>query len=586
MSKKKSFFWKLFPLVALLTTLGILVVVATSLFLFNRFHIENTSSDLNSRAKLIEPEIRALVVSQNYDEIDDVCKRLGQSSGTRITVILPDGVVVGDSLYNPVDMDNHKDRPEVARALNGNLDSEIRFSDTLDEDFVYHAIPLTKGTSIVGALRTSIPLVRVQDSIRNVYLFVGLIALVLLLLSAALALFISRRFSEPIETIRDTVEEIERGNFDARIPTFGIYELDLLSQSVNTTTRKLSHVLGSSTRQKHQLKNIISKMNEGLIVVDSSHVIRLANHAAREMFELKSDQAGKFLQEVIRNKEFIDFAESLGEESKPTSVVISTATGRHLKISGVCLKDYDEKLFVATDVTQLVKLEQVKREFIANASHELKTPITAIKGFADILATEDDLDKEKREAFTKKIAARADEMSKLIDDILSLAHLENTKKRDDTKFEGVDLVNLIKEVTSRFTQAYGKGIQIELKLPDECVAIVDPSMIERALINLLENAIKYSSEGEKVIVNLSCEQFDFEISVVDFGAGIPAKECDRIFERFYRLERDRKIEGTGLGLSIVKHVATAHGGSVSVVSEIGKGSTFMLRIPNKPLTND
>jgi len=304
------------------------------------------------------------------------------------------------------------------------------------------------------------------------------------------------------------------------------------------------------------------------------------------MFELKSDQAGKFLQEVIRNKEFIDFAESLVEESKPTSVVISTPTGRHLKISGVCLKDYDEKLFVATDVTQLVKLEQVKREFIANASHELKTPITAIKGFADILATEDDLGKEKREAFTKKIAARADEMSKLIDDILSLAYLEDTKKRDDMNFEGVDLVNLINEVISRFTQAYGSGIQIELELPNECIAIVSPSMIERALTNLIENSVKYSDEGEKVIVSLNCKQFDFEISVIDFGAGVPTKERDRIFERFYRLERDRKVEGTGLGLSIVKHVAAAHGGSVSVASEVGRGSTFTLRIPNKPLTND
>ena len=408
------------------------------------------------------------------------------------------------------------------------------------------------------------------------------------LLAAGVSLIVSRRLSRPLEEMKRGAEHFARGELHYRLAMPASEEMAGLALALNQMAQELDERLRGITIQRNEQEAILASMVEGVLALDSDQRLLSLNQAAAEMLRIKREQAaGRSLPAAVRNLDLQKFVEQALAAGEPVEGELALPEGgRFLQAHGTGLLDPQGQrlgaVIVLHDITRLRRLETVRRDFVANVSHELKTPITSIKGYIETLQEGAIREPQEAERFLDILAKQADRLNAIVDDLLSLAKLEQEAEEAKIVLEPGPLAAVLQAaISSCAGQAEAKKISIELACAPDLQARMAAPLLEQAVLNLLDNAIKYSEPERKITVEASRSETEVLIRVRDQGWGIEKEHLPRIFERFYRVDkgRSRKLGGTGLGLSIVKHIALAHGGEVKVESRPGSGSTFTICLP-------
>ncbi len=586
----KRLVWYIFPWYLIIILASLAIVTGYTTRAVKDFHFNMTADDLEARATLFEKMISDRLGGPR-SVIDELCKELGASTGTRITVILPDGRVVGDSDSDPGSMENHGDRPEFIRALAGMTGSAIRYSDTLRERFMYVAVPIKINGGTSGAVRASMPLTALGRSLKAMYIRITISGILVALAAAVVSMLVAKRISRPVEEIKKGVVHFASNDLSYRLPVHELEEIGELANVINAMAEQLEDRIETVERQRNEQEAIFSGMVEGLLVVDENEKVVRINPAAAGFLGVEiADAEGRTIQEVVRNPYLQKFVgKTLGSAiTVEEDLTLRNDRGEiYVQAHGVQLLRPDGRLrggvIVLNNVTRLRKLENLRKDFVANVSHELRTPITSIKGFVETLLDGAMKDPSDAANFLKIIGRQAGRMDNIIEDLLLLSVVERGLEKSDVRVgEGkvIDIIHGAFEVCEY--KAKEKKIRIDIDCDPDIAAMVNEPLLEQAVINLLDNAIKYSDEGGSVEIIASRQADEITLEVRDEGCGIDKEDIPRLFERFYRVDKARswKLGGTGLGLAIVKHIMQAHGGMVTVASSPGEGSTFTLHLPN------
>lgn len=570
----------------------IVVVVVVGLYgahTLRRFYLEHLGMDLEARARLCARQMIELLERDDTAGVDVAAKELGKTTSTRITVILPSGEVLGDTEENPRHMDNHKHRPEVQEALDGAVGQSTRYSATLQEEFMYVAVPVYRNDSLAAIVRTSVPVTAIDEALGAILHRILVGALVATGLIAAVSLWISLRISGPLEELKVGAERFARGELDHRLRSSSTEEIGGLAEAMNRMAEQLDERIQTVLRQQNELEAVLGSMEEGVLAIDNEGTVLNLNEACGKLLGSDPEKLkGRIVHEVIRKSDFLQFVES--SLSSPSSVEgdirICDTEDRWFDARGTALYDAQRRkigvLIVFHDVTRLRRLEKVRSDFVANVSHELKTPITSIKGFVETLLDGAVRDEENAVRFLRIVSRQVNRLEAIVEDLLTLSWLEKGSEEHGTRLESGPVRDVLQAATELCEKkAADKDISIQLECDKTLAVEMNAPMLEQAVVNLVDNAIKYSETGDTVDVTAALEQHEIVIRVADSGHGIESKHLPRLFERFYRADkaRSRELGGTGLGLAIVKHIVLAHRGSVHVESTIGRGSTFSIHLP-------
>lgn len=584
--------WRLYPTYLAITLIALLAITLYATHALKQFHIARVKSGLASRAYLIRDEMVRLAEAGGFEEIQRLCQRLGAQASTRITVVLPSGQVIGDSREQPGQMDNCVDQPEIMEALAGSVGDATRFSPMLGQDMAYVAVPMTRQSDVLGVVRTGVALTSVQDELAKIYLRITLGALIVAILSAAVAMVVARRISRPLERIREGAERFAEGDLTHRLTGSSTQELDSLAETMNQMAAELNQRINSAVRQRNEREAILTSMVEGVLAVDTESRVLNMNRSAADLLDVDAERSlGRALEETVRSTQLQRLATNVLalQESMSDEFVLFVDRERFLHVQGAVLRDAEGTLIGAVlvlyDVTEIKRLENVRRDFVANVSHELKTPITSIKGYVETLLDGAMDDPEDAQRFLRIVANQSDRINAIINDLLALSRVEQKAERADILLEE-HAIRPVLQAAIEDSMAKAKSCEVDVKLDcnEELRANINPPLLQQAVANLIDNACKYSPTGATVWVEGEQNHDEVVIRVRDQGCGIEEHYLPRLFERFYRVDksRSRKLGGTGLGLAIVKHISQAHHGHVNVTSVPDQGSTFWICLPLRP----
>jgi len=587
--RRRRLLWQLYPSYLLITILSLVAVAWYASGALRWFYYEHVAAELLARAELVKKDLSEQTTLTEPAAVDSLCKELGKLTDMRVTVILPSGQVVGDSEENPAKMDNHADRPEVIQALAGETGRAIRYSHTLNENMMYVAIPLVRNGATEAIVRTAISVAAIDQALKTLYFHIALAGLVIALIGAAISLAVAYRITAALDGIRRGAERYAQGDLRYKLAVHPSQEIGGLAEAMNQMAAQLDEQISTIIQQRNELEIVLSGMVEGVVAVDMDEHVMKINRAAAEMLGVEPAQAqGRDIREVIRNAELQQFVAKALSSPEPVEghIVLDVGGERMLQAHGTVLRNGQDRglcaLIVLNDVTRLRQLENIRQEFVANVSHELKTPITSIKGFVETLLDGAMNNPDEARRFLGIIAKHADRLNSIIEDLLSLSRVEQEGEGHEIALEPGRVNDVVSAaIQSCALKAREKNVAIELACQDLLEARLNAELLEQAIVNLLDNAIKYSEQGSMVHVEISRGNGEVLISVRDHGCGIQKEHLPRLFERFYRVDkaRSRKLGGTGLGLAIVKHIVQAHKGQVAVQSTPGKGSTFTIRLP-------
>jgi len=557
-------------------------------------YISNLEKSLAIQARLIADQI-PLSFSDNLDAF---CKQFKDRTGARVTVIDNSGKVLGDSDEPANTMENHADRPEIKESDISGTGSSVRFSSTLRRNQFYLAV--STDTDPKRFLRLSMPLHEVEQAINKIRMRVIIASLSVLFIALFTGLFQTRKVTKSIEEIAEFSKEVAEGNLKKRLFLKNKDELGQLGKNIIDMADELNAKLIQSEEEKRKIAAIIQNMSDGLILTDTKGRIIMSNDAVLKLFGISSGIDGKTLMEAFRIGRLMELVDMVAEGGHKISREIEIAHPRELylmvtaspfsshkkaeELSGVVLTFHD--------ITRLKKLEEVRKDFVANVSHEIKTPITAIKGFAETLLEGALDDRESACKFLETIKSNSERLNSLVNDLLTLSRIE----LGDITIEKTD-VNPDEVTETVFAtlkdKSDAKGLYLKKEISPEVIRInADRGRLIQILINLVDNGIKYTDKGGVTIKIQNAKQSAdlpliaqpsplVEILVEDTGIGIPKKHLSRLGERFYRVDRarSRDLGGTGLGLAIVKHLVKAHGWDMEIQSSEGTGTKIRLILP-------
>ena len=511
-------------------------------------------------------------------------RSVAADSGLRITLVRSDGVVIADSARTAeqvLRMENHAGRPEIRSAMATGEGSAVRHSATTGQTYVYAARTLTDAGGHLVILRLAQPLSQIEalrGSIAASMLLALLTAGVAILLTS---LWINRRLFRPYYLLIEQAGELASGRI-RRVPLPDEEELATLAVALNHLAETAEAQFAAVRNERDHLMTILASMSEGVLVVGGDGRARLVNPAFRRLFDLSGEVTGRTVLELLRQPELARVVDDTLRLGEPQSggIELQAPERRTLLLASAALAGGERgAVVVARDTTALTRLADMRRDFVANVSHELKTPLAAIRGYAETLRDGALDEPPTARRFTERILQHCRRLQALLDDLLTPSRLESVAPAER---EPVDLSAVVQRAVDLLAAA-AREHQVRISVEEESVPTVagDADSIERMVLNLLDNAIKYNrSEGE-VTVRLTQEEQSVVLEVSDTGIGIPPESLPRIFERFYRVDKGRSRDegGTGLGLAIVKHVVQAHGGQVEVESRTGKGTAFRVKLP-------
>lgn len=588
--KRRGFFGEAFLNYAAVVVVATVIVAGYGYNYFSNRYNEQAQTGLSEKAEMARSIFADLLTQSSSNQlVDRKCKNLGSLANVRFTVILPDGSVVGDSRHNPETIPNQAKSPEFEEASQGEPSVRRRFDQTQDRMVTHVALPLIDGTNLIGVLRTEAIHSQITSSRWRFLLSAIVGGFSALALSVLLSLWFSKRISAPLEILRRGVERFRNEDFSRMIQITDSGMIGDLATSVNTMAHQLSDRINNEIQQRLEKDAILASMNEGILAVDSTlRLININETAAAILGVSASDSKHRRIEEIVRIESLFRFIRSALESAEPIEedIIWYESGERYINAHGTALKDLSGAnigaLIVLRDITRIRKLEHVRRDFSANVSHELKTPITAIKGFVETLLADGLGDKEETERFLRIISEQTDRLNAIVDDLMSLARIERGVERSEIVLEPGRVNDVVvSAVRTCGRNAAKKGITIDRKCEGDLYARMNSQILEQAIINLIDNAIKYSDQAGSIGITAAEKSGEIVISVRDHGCGIAKEHLPRVFERFYRADkaRSRALGGTGLGLAIVKHVVLAHNGRVDVDSHPGKGSTFTVVVP-------
>ncbi|EFN2715954.1 cell wall metabolism sensor histidine kinase WalK [Listeria monocytogenes] len=558
------------------------------------------STYLNMKENQLEDDAKILLQTTNMENLDldkdaatiqKSLDPLGEDIDARITVIDSKGDVVADTKKDPEKLDNHMNRPEVTDILKKgeSVGISIRESDSLGYSMLYVAVPVKHQSKTDGVLRISISLESVDAAVAKLWSNLALIFGIALVIIAAISVFIARKITRPVREIIEVSTDLANHKYDSRIHGKISGELQDLSISVNTLAESLETQMFEIKQNEQRLNAIVQNLVSGVMLINVDKQVIMTN---RTMYQIlgETEITGKPFYEVIKSFALSQLIEATFETKTiqqkeiilyfPREMIldasVSPILGENGEITGIIL--------LLHDITQIRHLENVRSEFVTNVSHELKTPVTALKGFAETLLDGAMYDEMLLKKFLTIIKEESDRLHRLIMDILALSRIEQNPVPENVELVEVDEV-IEQSARTIFEMATEKNIQVII--PEKTIPSVtietDRDKLQQILINLLSNAINYTPVDGKVEVKLIEQEAEVIIEVTDNGIGIPAKDIDRVFERFYRVDkaRSRHSGGTGLGLSIVKHLVENCGGRIEVESQEEVGSTFRVTLPKK-----
>ncbi|AWP26325.1 two-component system histidine kinase PnpS [Paenibacillus sp. Cedars] len=583
----------------MLTLIGLSMLAAglAMVTVFKQSHIQLLEDNMVREIRLLQTmmEFPATDYPDALSYYTERSKQLEELSDARVTFILKDGTVIGDSESDPLTMDNHAYREEMLQAVKEGRGSTIRRSNTLQQDMLYVALPVQAGENFDGFVRLSVSLKEVDQGVRQGWTVMGIGLLVLFLIAALVSYRVAKGLTSPLEKITRVARRISRLEYDARVKIHRQDEIGQLAQAINAMADSLQTQLRTIRDNEDLLQSVLNNMTGGIVMVNRAGQIILVNRAAEKMLGIDAEViTGKSYRELKQHYELTKLMEE-GLESKedfheernlyyPVEAII--------RLDGVTMRQEEEEdsyrgmLFLLQDVSDIRRLERMRSEFVANVSHELKTPLAAVKGFAETLLGGGVTDEKTSRSFLQIIYDESERLNRLIGDILELSKIES--KRIQMDYSPIHLSVFFDTISEMMrTVAEKKRITLELDIPEELFMEGDEDKLRQIFMNLLSNAINYTQEGGRVKLtareqhnNGSADDM-VEFVVTDSGIGIPKKDLPRIFERFYRVDkaRSRGSGGTGLGLSIVKHLVDLHHGTIKVESELGTGSSFIIDLP-------
>ncbi len=582
---KLGLFWRLgivYVLLLLMVLLGIDIYVVQAL---RREYLYTGFAELDSLAHLVQSHPPQ---PDDPDALKDWTAWMAHS-GARVTVIASNGTVLSDSQGDPSKMENHLGRPEISAALAQGEGRAVRYSDTLALDLVYLAVRHQQAAGPPIVVRLSLPLERLDEALRGFRSRLWAVSVVILILTGGLSLLFSGTLARRIDRLKEFSRRVADGDFRPLPADRRGDELADLGRTMGESATRLDRTIRSLTGERNQSAAILRSMTEGVAVIGSNQRLTFCNEAFSRALGMEGSSVdGRPIVEVIRQSDLLEAIRTAlaGNESVKSELIVGAVRARSFAVTAAPVRSNGNitgAVLVLYDISELRRLERARRDFVANISHEFKTPLTAIQGFAETLLAGAADDAQNRDRFLEIIRSNAVRLGRLTDDLLRLSQIEAGQLQLESRPVRVsEIIDPCLE-TARLGAA-PKSIALEGDYDRNLMVNGDLNALQEILQNLLDNAVRYTLPSGKITVNAAAEDGKIVICVSDTGIGIPKADQERIFERFYRVDaaRSRESGGTGLGLSVAKHLAEAQGGHIEVQSEIGRGSTFSVILPAVP----
>ncbi|MFT7563635.1 MAG: two-component system phosphate regulon sensor histidine kinase PhoR [Bacteroidia bacterium] len=590
---RSQLLWRLYAGYVVIILISMLIVGTLVGRQVTQSGLEEIHNSLAVRSELLAEIAKRSLNETTQDTQNNILQqtvvRLGNNIKSRLTVIDRNGVVVADSQELPQNMDNHLQRPEIIDAIENGSAITSRFSQTLQQQMIYRALKVTENQETIGIVRVSLSRTIIDNKLAQLRLIVlfgtGVSAIAALLLG----FYFVKRFSDPLTRMTKIAEAISQGDFDRRINIQQQDEIGKLADAVNRMARNSAERMTELTSDRNRLAMIFTGMVEGVIAVDQKQRIIHINQAAATLLNVSMTSCiNSLVWEEVRIPEITNALQQAMDTKGVVKARLRSIPGTddlNVDIYTAALLNDDNDsvgaVIVLNDTSELDNLSRVRRDFVANASHELKTPITAIRGLTETILDDPEMEEQTRIRFTEKIHTQSLRLSTLVTDLMTISRLESD--RVEQHFEPFNLVEVVRRSIGTASAACkDKQLSLEADLHENELTIDgDMQAINQLIDNLIDNAIKYTPSGGEIKVSLSRDNSNALLKISDTGVGINPEHHQRIFERFYRVDkaRSRDLGGTGLGLSIVKNIVDQHGGSVSLESLEGSGTTFIVVLP-------
>jgi len=576
----KQLFFTFIPIVLI----GIIALIILVNQFTRTFYFSQTTNDLRSRTQLISLTINDKSLKSNL--IQEYVDQASLTGDMRITIVRKDGVVFGDSHKNHLQMDNHKNRPEILDAIQFGEGTSTRYSKTIQEEQIYFAFNPNNNQKVY-IIRVSVSLNDFEDSMADLQSKILIIGVIISLFCLLISFYFSKQLTTPLEAMRLEAEKyVSTLKLSTPIPIPKTKELASLSISLNQIAMELDKRIKKMQLDKTEKESILSSMQEGLLALNKKTEILSINDIAVDYLNIKKEIAvGSEISTLSKNNKLLSIIKKVSKKNTriQQEIVIKGNKKRHFLISGSPLKRGGKKsgvLMLINDITLQKQLESVRQDFVANVSHELKTPITSIIGYLELI-DQGELKDEQKKLFLNKVFNHTNRMNAIIDDLLKLSKIESQEDDNSIELMPTPLSQIIDGSVDDLNTLTSKNNKKILVVCNESIMVnADPQLLREAIINLLENAVKYGTTGTDIKINVDQTETT-NIQVINEGEVIPDKHRDRIFQRFYRIDksRDREAGGTGLGLAIVKHISLVHGGEVGVSFSDNSETCFTISLP-------
>jgi two-component system, OmpR family, phosphate regulon sensor histidine kinase PhoR len=549
-----------------------------------QIYLDNLQEKLLGEARLASENLAPKFYSTpDSNELDLIAKQWASLLGSRVTIISADGTVLGESQENRAQMDNHLNRPEIIAALSHGQGSSTRFSQTVKYPMQYTAVTINVKNQVVGFVRLALPLQQIDENVIALQRTLVSVTVVAILLAIFLGTWIAGRTTRSLSELTQTAALLAKGDLNHRIIPTTHDEVGQLTEAFNEMASQLRSRIEESEVERSQMAAVLSKMTDGVLIVDSNGRVQLINPAAENMFGVHQEEIlNHSLAEALRHYQVFELWQRCHESGESQNANLELSAKR-LILQGVATPLGQalpgSMMLLFQNLTQLRRLETVRRDFISNISHELRTPLASLKALTETLQEGALDDPPAARRFLQRIETEVDKLSLMVSELLELSRIESGRVPLIQK--PTSPIDIILPAVERLRlQGERAGLTITVDCPSDLpFVLADSVRMEQVLVNLLHNAIKFTPAGGSISVKAQLNDNTILFSVQDTGIGIPAKDLPRIFERFYKADRARSSGGTGLGLAIARHLVEAHHGEIWADSIEGKGSTFYFSIP-------
>lgn len=580
---KKSIFIKmisgfLIPIIIL----PLLIILLTFNFLKENY-INDVYNNTYEVALLIRHNLNKISSENKYSRYNDWINSLSKEIDKRVTLIDIDGKIIIDSNKNMYDRANQKKQKEFIEAKESGLGKSIRFDEKINEEIFFVAIPISPtpyNTEESAILRVGTSLNDKNNFIRDIEIRILSITSIIIFIFLIIVIFFYKKLSNPINELVSVSRKVASGDFDTKVLIKNKDELGELAYNFNYMVSHIKELFENLSSQKNKIDTIIESFYIALFVLDRDGRFVMSNKSFRSLVK-KDDVDNKYYWEILREFELSKILKKVKEKN---NLITELQLLDKIFLCNACyLNATQESVVILSDITEIRNLEKMKKDFVVNVSHELRTPLTAIKGFVETLMEDGNMSGDNQH-YLSIIKRHTDRLSNIVSDLLLLSELEDTANNINFSFDDVDLKSLILDTVKIFEyKLKEKNLELKYSLNDVSCIQADSFALEQVVVNLMSNAIRYTEKGHIKIELRETKNSSIEFTVRDTGIGIKEEETDRIFERFYVVNksRSRMTGGTGLGLSIVKHIVHMHNGNISVESKFGKGTEFTIELPIK-----